>query len=406
MTEKYSKNELRIIEKAFNEVIDEYEANSHIIFESESEKAEKRFGSIREGLKKWSKSQRCMVPGCQRRSIIRSHAVPKGMSISEISEHGHVLQPEFDHKTGKVTVKKVGAANATTFPGFCSDHELLFQEFENKKSITTPSHLYLQTYRAACRELFRADTIVKQQDWTINEYCATREKGIFRLLRRRLRKYGLRDDIDFKSINFEDDPIISGAREKVEVVREHANHIRNVILPALEKAVFHGDDSEICVIAFSVDLEIPVALAGAASFSVDENGSSKRITLLMNVVPSANSTLVIFSARNSDSKYLEEYRKYWQSHALNMVSMIESWMINGTDQWCLTPSVWEKIPEDRKLKILSKILSTEGNIGQHCKISIFDDIRIDLMQQSDEFNKNTVSDAYKKFRLFEQAKMA
>lgn len=405
MSDKLKKEELEIIGKLFDEVIGEYEKDSHIIFLNESERARKHFGRIKQGLKKWSKKQICMVPGCNKRSIVRSHTVPKGMSISVISENRHVLEPEFDHKLGKVVLKKIGIANATTFPGFCTDHELLFEEFENKKTIDTPPHLYLQAYRAACRELFRAESIVEQQEWVIKEYRDIREQGIFRLLLYRMRKCGLDSEIDFKSIDFKNEPLMLDALEKTQSARKHATYIRENILPALEKAVFFGDATDICISATSIDLEIPVALAGAASFAVDDAGVYTEVTLLMNVVPSVGNTLIIFAATNSNSRYLEYYKENWVNHGINILSMVESWMINGTDQWCLRPSVWERIDENRQAELMRMILSAEKGIIQHCELSIFDCLRESLIKQSNIVNGGNVSEKYNLFMAREGKKI-
>ncbi|MFZ6772433.1 hypothetical protein ACO0LB_06905 [Undibacterium sp. SXout7W] len=403
--EKPTKEELEIIRKIFDTVVGEYEANSRIIFKNESERARREFGSVHRSLKNWSTARRCMVPTCHNLSIGRSHTIPKGMALTVISENSHVLVPDFSHKTNTLRLKKTGISEATTFPGFCTDHELLFKDFESKKIIDTEAHVYLQTYRTACRELFRLNFVIEQFDWTVNEYRQAREEGLLRILRERIKQHRSAIDLGFASMRFQNDPLTDQASKRVKSIREQAAHLENLLLPSIEKAVFPKDDSEIYIMATEVDIMIPVALAGSASFFVEENGIERNVPLLMCVVPQPEKTLIIFCSHSSNFKQVNEYVAYWTKHALLILSMIESWMINGTDQWCITPSVWNKIPESRRLALLNLLLNTKNNIGQQCELSIFDDIRKDLINQTDAFNAKDITSASKIFIMSEQKKM-
>ena len=47
----------------------------------------------------------------------------------------------------------IGINEASTFPGYCLEHENLFSEFENIKDFKTGEHMGLQLYRTVCREI-------------------------------------------------------------------------------------------------------------------------------------------------------------------------------------------------------------------------------------------------------------
>lgn len=405
MKNKQTPTEVQIIAKILDDVIDEYEENNKIIFANESERAKAHFGTVSRGVKHWAKSKRCMVPNCGNRSIARSHTVPKGMSLAVLAENKHVLEPTFNQKTGIADLEKIGLANATTFPGFCAQHELLFEEFENRKSIDTESHVYLQTYRAACRELFRSEFVTNQFDWLIAQYCKARDEGILRIIRERAKQYGI-EKVDTSSIKFEHDPLIEYAKPRRDSVGRQAAYLKNFLLPALEKAVFQGDGSEIHVKATYIDQLIPVALAGAASFWVSNNESEKDVTLLMNVVPAPGRTLIIFAGHRSEAQFVDAYEKRWMQNSLDVLSMIESWMINGTDQWCLQPSIWHKLTEERRSALFDLLIGAKKNIGQECELSIFDDLRAHLIQLTEVANANNTSDDYAVFIAAQRKKLA
>lgn len=402
---EYIHPDVQLVARALDEITDEYEQNNRIIFQNESERARQHFATVHRSLKDWSKSRQCMVPGCGKRSIKRSHTVPKSMSLHVISESGHVFSPSFDQVRGEPAIKKVGVNDATTFPGFCATHELLFERFETKGSIDQNPDVYLQIYRAACRELFRARFVVEQHDWMMAEYCKARDDGLIRLIRERARALGLENDARLASFKFDGDPLVDAANERATPVRDLIRHMEQLVLPALERAVFNGDESGIAVIATSIDVEIPVALAGSGSFRIEENETERRVTLLMNVLPQSAGTLIVMAVLAEEECYLKAYEARWMNHALRILSMIESWMVNGTDQWCIRPSTWAKIPMRRAAALLAELIGHSRNVGDECAGSIFDDLRLEFIQASEDANAGNRSPEYIEFIARERRKI-
>jgi len=125
-------NKKDIISEEFDNIVDLIANNS--LKMQQFEKYSPYLKSIKhESRKKWSKPRTCIYPGCYSQTIKRSHAISKSNSLKNISNNGHVLQPVVDVFAPNlmVSMKSIGINTASTFPGFCKEHEELFQKFEN-----------------------------------------------------------------------------------------------------------------------------------------------------------------------------------------------------------------------------------------------------------------------------------
>src|SRR5205823_2458669 len=63
---------------------------------------------------------------------------------------------------------------ASTFPGFCEEHEQLFHEFEIAGSISSPRHIALQAFRTLCREITRKQQAIANLERLLDEYRQAR----------------------------------------------------------------------------------------------------------------------------------------------------------------------------------------------------------------------------------------
>ncbi len=400
-----SPQHLKIISDVIDQVMDEYAKNNKIIFASEAERAKNHFGSIHRELKNWKKSKQCMVPKCTKQSIKKSHTIPKGMSLGQISENGHLLTPKFDQQIGEMVVNSVGVSLASTFPGFCSEHEQLFKEFETQNNIETEAHVYLQTYRAACREFFRTKFLLEQNNWLLSHYSKLRDSNLMEIIKKRAIDNGFPDAAKFISFSMENDPLIEFMNGKLKGVQRLSTHIQNRLLPGLEKAVFEGNKDDIFIKAISIDILIPVALSSCAAFYINDYGEERPVTLIMNVVPSNGRSLIISCGDVLDADFIEYYINSWCINVFQLLSMVESWMVNGTDQWYIKPSVWEVIGDIRKKTILNDIFECKQNIGQEYVFSIFDEIRKEMLATLKEKEEPTDDAQYWQFVKEQRAKI-
>lgn len=126
----------------------------------------------------------------------------------------------------------------------------------------------------------------------------------------------------------------------------------------------------------------------------------------MNVVPQSARTFIVMATLAEEECYLQAYKARWMDHALRMLSMIESWMVNGTDQWCIRPSTWAKIPTLRADALLAEVVGFRRNVGEECDASVFDELRSEFIQASEVANAGNRTPEYIEFITSERRKMA
>jgi hypothetical protein len=102
---------------------------------------------------------RCLAPGmtCTAEAI-RAHSIQNSQVLHLLARDGHVkaLTKKIDGNSGPViSFDDVGRNRATTFAGFCSEHDSnIFKALDlNPFNPANPEHLFLIAYRAVAREL-------------------------------------------------------------------------------------------------------------------------------------------------------------------------------------------------------------------------------------------------------------
>lgn len=98
----------------------------------------------------------CSFSGCTNRKAIRAHSVSKSKHLKTIAKDSHVYWTHFDPFTTlpfeKKDLKLEGINRATTFRGFCAQHDKLFSEIDEDEVSFEPKHLCLHAYRTAAAE--------------------------------------------------------------------------------------------------------------------------------------------------------------------------------------------------------------------------------------------------------------
>jgi hypothetical protein len=201
------------------------------------------------------------------------------------------------------------------------------------------------------------------------------------------------------------DPLIDFINEKIKSVQALSAHIQNRLLPGLEKAVFEGNCDDIFVNAISIDFIIPVALSGCAAFYINDHGEERPINIIMNVIPSNGQSLIISCGDVLNKDLIEYYIASWCTNVFKLLSMVEAWMVNGTDQWYIKPSAWEAISDTRKKAILNDLYECKQNIGQEYAFSIFDEIRKEMLTTLKKKEKPTEDGKYWQLVKEQRAKM-
>jgi hypothetical protein len=121
---------------------------------------------------------RCLEPqmSCQKKAI-RAHSIQNAKTLDLLEKSGHViaLRTRFSESGPQIDFKSVGRNEASTFTGFCSEHDRdIFAPIDRDMlDATNPEHLFLLAYRAVTFELHAImDAAAKTQ----NMYTARVER--------------------------------------------------------------------------------------------------------------------------------------------------------------------------------------------------------------------------------------
>jgi hypothetical protein len=102
---------------------------------------------------------------------------------------------------------------------------------------------------------------------------------------------------------------------------------------------------------------------------------------ILNIRPYASGTSVWMTVTKSDESDFRIYYDSLRKNSLLALSMIESRMTSGSVHWFIKPSIWNQIPENRRVAICSKILDSINKIPNDKEFSIFDELRVFLIEK-------------------------
>jgi hypothetical protein len=165
----------RALEETFVPAEDAFWDDPSVVMGSEPETTRKLFEHLKRSSRNWERSGPCMYQGCGKPSIRRSHSIHRAGSIERIAEAQHVLTPRLDNR-GQMRMERVGVNLASTFPGFCEEHEQLFSEFEVVGAVSAPRHVALQAFRTLSREIARKRQGLAELERLLQDYRKARDE--------------------------------------------------------------------------------------------------------------------------------------------------------------------------------------------------------------------------------------
>ncbi|RFB53686.1 hypothetical protein [Bacillus thuringiensis] len=337
-----------------------------------------KFQSINEFQKEKKKRKVCIIPGCKNKSIKRSHSIQKSGSLKIISSDSHLLQPSFEMTADEpnMIMKKVGIQDASTFPGFCQNHEKLFAEFENKRDINSVDEAKLQAYRSICRELVHNQLELEWSNKNLVKYKSERNRQAKLMLEKYSKKA-------LKKVNIEcDDYRINYAQMAKSILNDKLTVLNNMHDSLYAEITNKKHKKDLYMEAIKIDFQFPIALCGIgyANLIQDENDRRNVISIL-NIVPFESSTILIFAGNINDKLILEEYLKFVSQNPFTILGCIESFMMHGTDHWFISPELWDKFDAKKKKFILNYFFATEKSFMHSLEFSIFDEIRRGFLEK-------------------------
>lgn len=309
------------------------------------------------------KSARCIYTGCERYSI-GSHSISKNSHIKNIAENGEVMSfcPIRQGDNKELLLKKVGINQASVFHGFCKEHDQLFQSIDIN-GICTYKDLFLQCYRSVCYWLHML-TVDGSTMGELQKYTDDVMRGFFKRIVPSFDYDAVRFDKEYGENKVDFVKTIKELKTLLETQIECINNDRKIDNSVLVQI---GD---VEILFRKVEEVIPVVLNTMNTIVTGEDN------VFQIVLPNKMDTDIIVINASHKRVVLLDTWKVATSNMLNIIELIESWMISN-EIWYIQPSVIEKIPETR-LKIICEDIrywQGEHKLWEVYDMSIFDDLR-------------------------------
>lgn len=328
-------------------------------------------------LKRIKNKRTCIYPECQSQSIRFSHSIQRAGILEQISEEGHVYCPEIDTNKGLI-IKKVGINEASTFPGYCEKHERFFAGIEHNKAIATDDYLKWQVFRTICKEIVIKEIELNDAILALNAYNDLIAKEFVAFIRKEIgneiiREYNL-DIKKFKAegVNFRQKGMNWGINNLKKLLR----YYKSEFLPRSLNEINNHEDTLLYHFKIEVMERLPVVLAGIGNFHIDNHDTKHNIKAILNVLTLNDKTIICATVLYKYRKYLEVYINEFMNRLNGPLIMVETWMVNGTDHWFITPSAWENIPKKRQDLILKDLFEDKFSLSAPYPNSIFDSVRM------------------------------
>jgi hypothetical protein len=270
-----------------------------------------------------------------------------------------------------IRIAEVGIGEASTFPGFCRVHEAEFGSQEREKDL----HLHderawlLQFFRTVCWEI------------RILEHARRRNERMLASTEQRLRQSATKFVRDATGVEL--DVTRVGGIDWRESLMESAvaridrmlKECRTAFLEPLQSELA-GDRSPLLgALVVDVDVRIPVCLAGRGNFHILVSNDVVNVPVFLQVFPTEKSTKLAMLAAERHRDCLRVYLRTFGSPPLDLLRMVEAWMLHGTDHWFLSPSTWHALSTSRQESLIGELRNSPLSIGEPSEQTIFDDVR-------------------------------
>lgn len=339
---------------------------------------EERTGAVHRSSKKrrilWSKKRICMFPGCTQKTL-NSHTLQRGGPLATIAENSHVLTPRHGVPPQGMFMDEVGIGVASTFSGFCGTHELLFAPFEQSGELEENSHVALQIFRSICREIVRVEWHLRDAEAALEEFDQQVFKLGSALVASELTDGGYSPDTVTITDIQTTTPRRTAAEKELSRFKILDQELKEIFFKPSIADIKDAPAGGLAYFCVTIEETFPLCLAGMGNFHIKENDQFIKVNVILNVWPSDTKTKIIIAGSAEHDDAIKNYFALQANQFLGVLTMLETWMINGTDHWFITPSIWEKIPEHRRSTILNDILDDRYSIAMMYPRSIFDDIR-------------------------------
>jgi hypothetical protein len=360
------------------DVLTEYTNNPHVVIPDPNTGRRLQFAAVDALLHARKARRQCMWPKCSATAISRSHTIPRGASLSQIARGGHLITPAFSQAEGRIVAQRIGINDASAIPAFCTTHEAEFFEFESAGYIETERALARQLFRSICREIVRLEVGVAHGEKTLADYHEFCRMRVEQLVRERSQNETVKvSSVGENAVWVEYDRRITSARTALEF-------FRSTLYPQAAAGLDNPDNAGLEVAALQLDTVIPVCLSGTGSFQVAVGDSTEHVQAVLAVVPGQAKTLIAIATAGHQKNPLALYRRLFMSNGFQLIGMIESWMIHGTNHWFLDPNVWNEVEPSIREQMMEDIEDDRPGIGTPYGRTIFNQLKRDWIRILDD----------------------
>lgn len=293
---------------------------------------------------KW-RLNRCLAPGMScTATAIRAHSLQNSQVLDLLVRDGHVkaIGKRIDKETGPVILfDNVGRNQATTFAGFCSEHDSeIFKPIDTKTFSSTDSeHQFLVAYRAVARELH-----------TLMEAASKAQSGYIKRVE--------------MGLDSGDEPGPAGMFAVEQMMKAYQTYLYKV---RFDQALVSKQYDAVLHDAIKIDHE-EASVAVCSLFSVD--GVSRNddwVRVALNVLPlNRNESIAVFSYLPEDASLAKSSLNlmltsdgYYQKYLLSKL------ILNNCENFVVSPASYDSWSPEKKTSITDYFMQTlfTGNLG-------------------------------------------
>ena len=368
----------------------DFSENDKLKLDNEIEKKRNKYFSRKNSLS-------CLCSSCNY-SAVNSHAISEKLSLEPISKGNHLKY--FSSRRSKDTknfyCEDISIDSATTFKGFCCEHEKLFEKLDNNKDRNSIYELLLQSYRSICFSLYNVQVVEKFQKI---EDSFVKNHITCEILRSHLGEeaYCLTDSQLMQV--FEDFCQMHTDKflEESRILEKYKKYIENTIFSAdelfkkhtssINNFIFCEESCELGIFYKKLDFCVPVALLNHHMLSI----CNEKNILLFNVIPYEDCSEIYWIF---DKKFINVLKEKWDnmiSKDINILNMIERSMVSQ-EYWYISPNIINGLAGPR-LDILKNdvFFNNEHTLFDEYDFSIFDDLRKNMIEYMPDIIKNIES---------------
>lgn len=308
---------------------------------------------------------KCFCCNCNNDSV-KSHAISKKSSLQHIADDKNkvlsFIKGKLYSTEGRLKVtpsdELFGVNEATTFKGFCTEHEKLFSNID-LNGIETKNDLVSQIYRNVSYAYWKEKFI---ENIAENKCSLIRNKIIE----------------DSKEKDFVRMYMLKDLMENLEIVLYNSNDYAKLS----NDEIFELKDLGLTIFFKRINLQIPLAMLNDFGFIYDDKTISN---LFFSVIPYKDSTdIIMFVDAKSRYKAYDLWVKNTQND-LSILNLIESMMIKS-EFWFINPDIINLIDIEKRncleLDIRYGFIEHALNFEYKYDMSIFDDLRLELIKKN------------------------